>query len=64
MTYTPFGNLTNEELLKHVWSKPDTPTALELELAQRLTAFVDEEQDCGTIGRIAIAETGGVLNDA
>lgn len=63
--YTPFSNLTDEELLSHVWSTLDTPSHLEIELAQRLTRRIDEEETCSTMeGAIAPARVGGVLSDA
>lgn len=63
MMYTPFSNLTNTELLAQVWNSIETPTPLEIELAQRLTAFVEEEDTCSELEAI-VMRVGGVMNDA
>lgn len=44
MMYTPFGNMTDEELLRHGLNMKQVPTALEMELLTRLEARLNEEQ--------------------
>jgi hypothetical protein len=40
MNYTPFGTLTDNELIREVCNKSD-PTDLELELMERLTYWME-----------------------
>ena len=40
MNYTPFGTLTDNELIREVCNKSD-PTDLELELVERLTYWME-----------------------
>lgn len=51
MTYTPFANYTDEELLRHGLSMSATPTPLETELLLRMERLLDEEKTCKVVTR-------------
>lgn len=49
MTYTPYSNLTDEELLSFGLSMEGTRTPLEMELLLRFEMRLDDEQTCPTL---------------